>query len=83
MNGKSGTSEYILYITVYEEEIFKENTPPYFEDWDDLMPIILMKGIDEYAEFTLPDPYDDDFDSIHIKVNLGSLKPFTTWHASS
>ena len=64
-------------------EVFIENTPPYFEDWDDLMPIILMRGFEEQAEFTLPEPYDDDFDSIHIKVSLGSIKSFTTWKASS
>ena len=47
------------------------------------MPIILMRGFEEQAEFTLPEPYDDDFDSIHIKVSLGSMKSFTTWKASS
>ena len=47
------------------------------------MPIELVKGSEERVKFTLPDPQDDDFDSIHIKVSLGSIEKFTEWQASS
>ena len=47
-----------------------ENTAPYFEEWDDLMPIELTLGDDEQFVFKLPEVFDDDFDSITIKVKL-------------
>ena len=47
------------------------------------MPIKLVRGSEEKVKFTLPDPQDDDFDSIHIKISLDSMEQFTEWDASS
>ena len=47
------------------------------------MPIQLVSGSEEKVKFTLPDPQDDDFDSIHIRVYIDGMEQFTEWDASS